>query len=175
MRKPPRTGRMDIVPVCLPVPGTRMVSGMRMGSLYAYGDFHPLLLSFGDPVGLNSSLSTCFSAFFALLNRARARAPAFGLGTGTNSRWKRQSLVNSHRQSRWFSIFNQRGSPSSLHSLHIWLQSPLEGGQFRVILEREPHGVHRVRDVGKVTVHPFHDRLVGKRADRLQVSLKPGS
>jgi hypothetical protein len=108
MRKAPTGGRLEIVSVCVPVPGTRMLSGMPMGpSPLCVGRFPSLVGCISrDPIGSNSRFFACSSPSFALLNRARARAPAFGLGTGTNSRWKRQSPVDSHRRSRGFSLFN---------------------------------------------------------------------
>jgi hypothetical protein len=67
---------MDIVPVCVPVPVTeiRMLSRIRMGLLAPMpGCLHAVRL------------------IFALLSRARA--PAFGPGTGTNSVENRRAGV----------------------------------------------------------------------------------
>jgi len=66
INKAPSNGCLEIVPV--PVPETRMLSG----------------------IWSDSSLSTYFSASFALLDRARA--PAFGLGTGTSGIFVRWGL-----------------------------------------------------------------------------------
>ena len=101
MRKAPRRSRLEIVPVCVPVPVPET------------------MLLIGDPIGSNSWLFPCSSASFALLNRARARAPAKGLGTGTNSRRERQSQWYSRlnwgedKEMLWVNYHGLFGSPMS--------------------------------------------------------------